>query len=115
MGSRTKYITSTPGRSTSNNMEIQVLALAILGLVSASPLSRVRRQTANEVALRIVAVSDSKPELLSTAVSKADPDLLRVALTDASPNLLRVALNDPTIPILLATALTRGVKPELLL
>jgi len=55
-------------------------------------LLRPKRQTANEVATRIVAVAKSKPELLSTAVSQADPKLLRVALTDANPKLLEVAL-----------------------
>ena len=59
-----------------------LLSLCIVALSSGAP-RRVKRQTANEVATRIVAVSKSKPELLSTAVSQADPDLLRVALTDA--------------------------------
>merc|ERR1712080_147119 len=60
-----------------------------------------------------VAVSKSKPELLSTAVSQADPDLLRVALTDANPDLLEVALTKAKAE-LLGTALTRGVRGELL-
>ena len=72
-----------------------------------------RRQTANEVATRLVAVSKSKPELLSTAVSQADPDLLRVALTDADPKLLEIALTKAT-PELLGTALTQGVNGDLL-
>ena len=76
-------------------------------------LRRVRRQTANEVATRLVAVSKSKPELLSTAVSQADPDLLRVALTDADPKLLEIALTKAT-PELLGTALTQGVNGDLL-
>ena len=75
--------------------------------------SRVRRQTANEVATRLVAVSKSKPELLSTAVANADPDLLRVALTDADPKLLEVALTKAS-PDLLQTALTSGVDGNLL-
>ena len=72
-----------------------------------------RRQTANEVATRLVAVSKSKPELLSTAVANADPDLLRVALTDADPKLLEVALTKAS-PDLLQTALTSGVDGNLL-
>merc|ERR1712058_97773 len=75
-------------------------------------LLRPRRQTANEVATRIVAVAKSKPELLSTAVSQADPALLRVALTDADPKLLDVALTKAR-PDTLATALTRA-DPQLL-
>ena len=74
---------------------------------------RVKRQTANEVATRIVAVSKSKPELLRTAVSQADPDLLRAALTSANPDLLEVALTKSKSD-LLATALTKGVEEELL-
>merc|ERR1711962_1246577 len=88
----------TVGSTTTNT---QIFALTLVAFVSASPLSRVRRQTANEVATRIVAVSKSKPELLSTAVSQADPDLLEVALTKAKSELL-------------GTAITRGVKGELL-
>ena len=68
---------------------------------------RFRRQTANEVATRLVAVGKAKPELLRTAVSEADPDLLRVALTYADPNLLEVALTKAKSD-LLATALTRA-------
>ena len=68
---------------------------------------RFRRQTANEVATRLVAISKSKPQLLSTAVSQADPDLLRVALTDADPKLLEIALTKAK-PGLLGTALTDG-------
>merc|ERR1712243_204138 len=68
-----------------------VIAFCLVALASGAP-RRTKRQTANEVATRIVAVSKSKPELLSTAVSAADPDLLRVALTDADPKLLEVAL-----------------------
>merc|ERR1719342_1516919 len=91
------------------------LALIICSLVALaiSAPHRTRRQTANEVATRLVAVSKSKPELLSTAVSQADPDLLRVALTDADPDLLEVALTKAKAE-LLGTALTRGVKGELL-
>merc|ERR1711971_601381 len=69
-----------------------LFTLLLAASAMASPLSRMRRQSANEVATRIVAVSKSKPELLSTAVSKADPGLLRVALTDADPKLLEVLL-----------------------
>merc|ERR1712243_270920 len=112
MGSHTlhKLASRTVGSTTMNT---QILALTLVAFVSASPLSRVRRQSANEVATRIVAVSKSKPELLSTAVSQADPDLLRVALTDADPDLLEVALTKAKAE-LLGTALTRGVKGELL-
>merc|ERR1712002_944629 len=106
-------------------MNIKILTLTLVALVSASPLSRVRRQTANEVALRRVAISKSKPELLSIAVSHADPDLLRVALTDANPDLLEVALTKAKAELLgtalsdadvrlLGTALTQGVERELL-
>merc|ERR1711913_46952 len=89
-----------------------VIAFCLVALSSAAP-GRVRRQTANEVATRIVAVSKSKPELLSTAVSAADPDLLRVALTDADPKLLEVALTKAKAE-LLGTALTEGVEGDLL-
>merc|ERR1712058_125658 len=96
-------------------MKLQVfLCLCVLTPTHyAGLLRRVRRQTANEVATRLVAVSKSKPELLSTAVSQADPDLLRVALTDANPELLEIALTKAKAE-LLGTALTRGVKGELL-
>merc|ERR1711962_1599396 len=112
MGSHTLHLlgSRTVGSTTMNT---QIFALTLVAFVSASPLSRVRRQTANEVATRIVAVSKSKPELLSTAVSQADPNLLRVALTDAGPDLLEVALTKAKSE-LLGTALTRGVKGELL-
>merc|ERR1711955_80908 len=74
-------------------MNIKILTLTLVALISASPLSRERRQTANEVALRRVAISKSKPELLSAAVSHADPDLLRTALMrGVRGDLLRVAL-----------------------
>merc|ERR1711879_495729 len=86
---------------------LNLVAFCLVGLATAAPAP----QTANEVATRIVAVSKSKPELLSTAVSQADPDLLRVALTDADP--LEVALTKAKAE-LLGTALTRGVKGELL-
>ena len=89
-----------------------MLIVILLCLVTKST-SRVRRQTANEVATRLVAVSKSKPELLSTAVANADPDLLRVALTDADPKLLEVALTKAS-PDLLQTALTSGVDGNLL-
>ena len=69
--------------------------------------------TPNEVATRIVAISKSRPELLSAAVSQADPDLLRVALTHADPDLLEVALTKSQAN-LLGTALTSGVRAELL-
>merc|ERR1712080_598552 len=105
--------TRAPGLLASCRMNTQIFTLTLVALVSASPLSRVRRQSANEVATRIVAVSESKPELLSTAVSQADPDLLRVALTDANPDLLEVALTKAKAE-LLGTALTRGVRGELL-
>merc|ERR1712080_173973 len=104
---------SPPGLLASCRMNIQILTLTLVALVSASPLSRVRRQTSNEVATRIVAVSKSKPELLSAAVSKADPDLLRVALTDANPDLLEDALTKAKAE-LFGTALTRGVRGDLL-
>merc|ERR1712243_391711 len=67
---------------------INLVIFCLVGLATAAPAP----QTANEVATRIVAVSKSKPELLSAAVSQADPDLLRVALTSADPALLEVAL-----------------------
>merc|ERR1712212_1006243 len=70
------------------------LVLALVGSSFAAP------QTANEVATRIVAVSDADADLLSAALSSADPDLLRVALTN------------PTEAGLLRTALTRGVNPD---
>merc|ERR1711875_92340 len=104
---------STPGYNIASTMKTQVIILAVIALVSASPLSRVRRQSANEVATRIVAVSEAKPELLSTAVSQADPDLLRVALTDADPDLLEIALTKAKAE-LLGTALTEGVEGDLL-
>merc|ERR1712128_244342 len=90
----------------------EVLAFCLVALSTEAP-RRFKRQTANEVATRIVAVSKSKPELLSTAVSAADPDLLRVALTDADPELLKVALTKAKAE-LLATALTEGVDGDLL-
>ena len=90
-----------------------LLPLLLAAYCSSSPLLRLRRQTSNEVATRIVAISKSKPELLSTAVSKADPDLLRVALTDADPKLLEVALTKAKAE-LLETALTQGVDGDLL-
>merc|ERR1712126_411442 len=92
-----------------SDMNIQAIALAfaLVTLTMSSPLSRVRRQTDNEVALRRVAITKSKPELLSAAVSQADPDLLRVALTHADPKLLEVALTRARAG-LLGTALTRS-------
>merc|ERR1712080_769492 len=74
-----------------SDMNIQTIALGLVMVTFtiASPLSRVRRQTENEVALRRVAISKSKPELLSAAVSQADPDLLRVALLTLTPSCLR--------------------------
>merc|ERR1711862_671866 len=80
-----------------------VIVFALVVLATGAP-RRVRRQTDNEVATRIVAVSKSKPELLSTAVSAADPDLLRVALTAADPALLTTALTEAA-PNLLGVAL----------
>ena len=81
--------------------------ICVVSSISAAPI------TPNEVALRIVAVSKSRPELLSAAVSQADPDLLRVALTHADPDLLEVALTKSQAN-LLGTALTSGVRAELL-
>merc|ERR1712198_132248 len=115
------------------SMKNLVLPFCLAALSAAAPAP----QSANEVATRIVAVSESKPELLSAAVSQADPDLLRVALTDARPDTLETALTaaDPALLTLalteatsellgvalkeadiklLGAALTRGVKPELL-
>merc|ERR1712072_1613401 len=88
---------------------LNLVAFCLVGLATAAPAP----QTANEVATRIVAVSKSKPELLSTAVSQADPDLLRVALTSADPSLLEVALTKAKAN-LLGTALTKGVDGNLL-
>merc|ERR1711982_140782 len=93
---------------TSSMIYQAVIVFALVVLATGAP-RRVRRQTDNEVATRIVAVSKSKPELLSTAVSAADPDLLRVALTDANPKLLEVALTKAKAG-LLGTALTEGVE-----
>ena len=64
-------------------------------------LLRSRRQTANEVATRMVAVSKSKTELLSAAVANANPLLLRVALTDADPELLEIALTKSKVELLI--------------
>merc|ERR1712121_400794 len=88
-------------------MKYLVLILCLFGLSYAAPAP----QTANEVATRIVAVSKSKPELLSAAVSQANPDLLRVALTDADPDLLEIALTKSKAN-LLGVALTRGVDAD---
>merc|ERR1712222_150491 len=78
-----------------------VLWLAVA--VSSAPL------TDNELQTRLVAIKDSKPELLSLALSSADPDLLRTALTNADPQLLKVALTSAS-PKLLKTALSLGVR-----
>ena len=74
-------------------------------------LLRERRQTTNEVATRIVAVSKSKPELLSAAVANAEPSLLRVALTDADPKLLEIALTKSKKELLIV-ALTGQDLPQ---
>merc|ERR1712013_879168 len=65
---------------------ILLLCASLLSTIQASPI------TPNEVALRKIAVSQAKPELLSAAVKYANPDLLRVALTDAKPSHLKAAL-----------------------